>query len=185
MCSLCKKFQVAKKWLLCSGCSKGVHRIKQREMRVKAFLDDDERFCHYTYHDVIMPCAPNKKRPDFVWIAADRAVILEVDEHEHGRYNAVCERAREQELRDQFAGNDLSMVLVRFNPDAKYIQEGLLYERLREELTRVLEIPVETLVGDSDMVRVLVGYGGQRKRALDAEWASEQEREWKRLQFSD
>ena len=81
---------------------------------VKDYLDEDPNLQHYTYYDETLPCAPNRRRPDFTYILADRIVILEVDEDAHRYYNKECEVRRITELMEQTEGKPL--VLLRFNP---------------------------------------------------------------------
>ncbi len=89
--------------------------MKQLELMVKAFLDAHiDSLGLYSYNDVMLPCSPNRRRPDFVWLLPDRLVVLEVDEDAHRHYNRECEVARVTELMEQ--GRALSLVLIRFNP---------------------------------------------------------------------
>ena len=74
----------------------------------------------------MLPCSPNRRRPDFVWILTDRIIILEVDEDAHRHYNRECEIARVTELMEQ--GRGFPLVLIRFNPKERLLPD--LYQLL-------------------------------------------------------
>lgn len=96
---------------------------------VKEFLNENS-LGSYSYYDETLPCSPNRRRPDFVWVLEDRIVILEVDEDAHRFYNRECEVSRVTELMEQTRG--LPLVLIRFNPLKSLLND------LRELLVEVL-----------------------------------------------
>lgn len=97
---------------------------------VKEFLNENS-LGSYSYSDETLPCSPNRRRPDFVWVLKDRIVILEVDEDAHRFYNRECEVSRVTELMEQ--GQGLPLVLIRFNPLKSLLND--LRELLVELLT--------------------------------------------------
>ena len=88
--------------------------MKQRELMVKEVLDGHPELRHYSYSNVILPCSPNIRYPDFVFVLQDRVVILEVDEDAHRYYSRDCEVSRVTELMENIGGRPL--YLIRFNP---------------------------------------------------------------------
>lgn len=112
-CASCKQICVASEGMWCYNCRTGTERLKQRELMVKEFLNENS-LGSYSYHDETLPCSPSRRRPDFVWVLKDRIVILEVDEDAHRFYNRECEVSRVTELMEQTGG--LPLVLIRFNP---------------------------------------------------------------------
>ncbi len=105
---------------------------------VKAFLDGNPVLRLYTYHDTTMPCSPNRRRPDFVWVLHDRIIIVEVDEHAHRHYNRECEIARVTELMEQCGA--LPLFLIRFNP------KETLFPELHKVLLNCFTCPVPGLL---------------------------------------
>ena len=99
----------------------------------------------YSYNDTTLPCSPNRRRPDFVWVLKDRLVVLEVDEHSHRFYNFECEIARITELMEQ--ANTIPLVLIRFNPK----------ENLLPQLLDVLQTAFHTVL-DSLLYVTFLGY---------------------------
>jgi hypothetical protein len=115
-------------------------------MMVKTFLDQHPRLQHYSYYDQTLPCAPNKRRPDFAWLLEDRLVVLEVDEHAHSLYNKECEVSRITEVHEQGQGRKL--LVVRFNPQ----------KRLLDKMASVVEDFITKSLGDDMLQVVFVGY---------------------------
>ena len=99
---------------MCWTCRKGTERVKQFEQAVESFLCQYDDLKHYSYRDETLPCAPTRRRGDFVYLLSDRVVVLEVDEYAHRYYNQECECVRVLELHEQ--GQGRALFLVRFNP---------------------------------------------------------------------
>jgi hypothetical protein len=113
-CALCTQVSVKYQGFYCYQCRVGTARFKQFEAMVEEFLKSNSTLSLYSYRDEVLPCSPNRRRGDFVYILSDRVVILEVDEYQHRYYNKECECIRVLELHEQ--GRGLPLFLVRFNP---------------------------------------------------------------------
>ena len=130
----CELFSVPRKGFLCWTCRRGTKRVKQFESMVESFLEEQTDLSLYTYRDEVLPCAPNRRRGDFVFVLQDRTVVLEVDEHAHKFYNQDCECVRVLELHEQAQGK--ALFLVRFNPKKSLLPK--LANLLRQCFTSVL-----------------------------------------------
>ncbi len=113
-CASCSQFSVARQGFLCWTCRKGTERVKQYEHLVEAYLKSYEDTANYSYRDEALPCAPTRRRGDFVYLLKDRLVIVEVDEQAHRFYTTDCECTRVLELHEQ--GQGRALFLIRFNP---------------------------------------------------------------------
>lgn len=120
-CAGCALWSVRADGMLCHTCRTGTERYKQLEIMVKEYLDQHPRLHMYSYYDQTLPCASNRRKPDFVWLIDDRVVILEVDENAHRYYEKSCEIARITELHEQGQGKPL--FLVRFNPKKRLLSD--------------------------------------------------------------
>lgn len=131
------------------------------------YLKQHPRLHAFSYYDQSLPCSPNLRRPDFVWILPDRIIVLEVDENAHRHYNRRCEIARITELQEQ--GGALPLRLVRFNPRVS----------LLEEMARAVERFMDNdITGLLDAV--FVGY----KQEYDVLLEIQQESQWRRQQVA-
>jgi len=86
---------------------------------VDEFLQKHESLKHYSYRDQRLPCSPNLRRGDFVYVLEDRIVFLEIDEYAHRYYERSCECVRILELSEQAQG--LPINVIRFNPKKKLL----------------------------------------------------------------
>lgn len=127
-CALCAQFSVPRRGFLCWTCRQGTSRLEQFEACVENFLLQHQTLRNFTYRDESLPCAPNRRRPDFTYVLPDRVVVLEVDEQEHRYYNKTCECVRVLELHEQAQGK--ALFVVRFNPLQRLLPE--LAEALQE-----------------------------------------------------
>jgi hypothetical protein len=130
---------------------------------VKDFLDwQTDVVGGYTYYDTSLPCSPNQRRPDFVWVLQDRLVILEVDEHSHRHYNFECEVARITELMEQAGA--LPIFLVRFNPQEKYLPNlvKLLQDCFNAPITNLLHAVFLGYKAEYDVVAEIERIASQR-----------------------
>lgn len=50
----------------CGTCKGETRRVKELELMVKEHLEANEHTAHFSYYDTTLPCAPNRRRPDFV-----------------------------------------------------------------------------------------------------------------------
>jgi hypothetical protein len=113
-CAVCTLVSVTREGFLCYVCRIGTERMKQLEVMVKIHLESDTRTANFSYRDQTLPCSPNRRRPDFVYVLEDRIVTVECDENYHRHYNRECEIARITELMEQCHATPL--ILLRFNP---------------------------------------------------------------------
>jgi hypothetical protein len=88
---------------------------KQREMLVKAILDESDDHKDYKSHDKIPENACHRYRPDFLFDWGSHVCIVECDEDQHKGYACECEQARMINLFQDQGGTPV--VFVRFNPD--------------------------------------------------------------------
>jgi hypothetical protein len=120
-CAVCTLVSVRREGLLCYSCRVGTERMKQLEMMVKIHLESDTRTANFSYRDQTLPCSPNRRRPDFVYVLEDRIVTVECDENCHRHYNRECEIARITELMEQCHATPL--ILIRFNPTQRALPQ--------------------------------------------------------------
>jgi hypothetical protein len=170
MCASCQQVGVQRKGFLCYGCRVGTDRIKQLEAMVKTHLESDPSTAHFSYHDQALPCAPNRRRPDFTYILPDRVVVTECDEDCHRHYNRECEIARITELMEQCGA--LPLILIRFNPKQRCLPQ--LTREIISAFTRDLESSMfqckfvaYTVAAEYDPVEEITKLG--RKRAREDE----------------
>ena len=109
-CVSCKEKSVMKKGLYCWGCRKGHARQKAYEEMVEHFLNQDEHLKGFSYRDQSLPCAPNRRRPDFTYILPNHIVIVEVDEDSHHYCVRGYEITRILELHEQ--GRGLPIIII-------------------------------------------------------------------------
>lgn len=139
--------------------------MKQLELMVKVFLDaHSDSLGLYSYYDAILPCSPNRRRPDFVWLLPDRFVVLEVDEDAHRDYNRECEVARVTEVMEQ--GRALPLVLIRFNPKERLFPD--LYQLLKRcfttQVTGLLEVHFLGYKREYDVVAQIEMFASKRSK---------------------
>ena len=86
-------------------------------------------------------------RVDFMVVAENRVVIIEVDEHQHALYDKDKERERQEQLLETIPGK---VHLIRYNPNSFRVdgvpQRATHNERHRALLAAVLEDISETKV---------------------------------------
>jgi hypothetical protein len=113
----------------------------------------------WSYSNKKLPCAPTTRYPDYLFVAPTHAVLLEVDEHEHGNYNASCEVARISELMDSI--DSMNLHVIRFNPNGG-IQRPVVLSALRDALATNLG-----RFNDSGCVVQYIGYSMDRVIELE------------------
>lgn len=142
----------------------GTERLKQREFMVKEYLSSILLGPFTYYHDQTLPCSPNRRRPDFVWVLHDRIVILEVDEDAHRHYNRECEIARITELMEQSRG--LPMFLIRFNPLESLLEEvgNVLRDSFTRRVTALLDVQFIGYKQEYDVAEAIDTLGRMRRQ---------------------
>jgi hypothetical protein len=123
----------------------GMQRRKRQEQRVAAVLDA-AGISYKREHQVNFDCIradQGKKcaRADFLILLGGRVVLLEVDELQHmsDGYTLSCEMRRTVDIMSALlaGGNELPLVMIRYNPDA-YSVDGRRVKRPRKEREDVL-----------------------------------------------
>ena len=178
LCSRCALTRVTADRTECRACADDAARHKGFEWQVRKYLEDHEDLGNFTYTDTALPCAArnasNARRADFTYVLEDRVVFLEVDENEH-RYNSPdCERRREQQLADSVPEGK-HVVLVRYNPLAKWTTWMINLERLGKALREAFVTEDVSLAHDG-VHRMYVGYQMAQIRKLDAAYENVQRR---------
>lgn len=164
-CSCCEICSVFKKGQECYTCRKGKGKIKSYEIMVDKYLNEhSEDVGFYSYNDTVLPCSPNRRRPDFVWVLKDRLVILEVDEHSHRFYNFECEIARITELMEQ--ANTLPLILIRFNPEENLLPQliDVLQNTFQKELDSLLHVVFLGYIAEYDVISEIEKISKRRTR---------------------
>jgi very-short-patch-repair endonuclease len=95
-------------------------REKQYELAVAQWLTEEG--LHFSYSNRKLPCARTTRFPDFLFVAEEHCVLLEVDEHEHRANAAQCEVARLSELQDALKTTGLHV--IRYNPHSHALQDA-------------------------------------------------------------
>lgn len=78
-----------------------------------------------------MKCISNREnhfvRLDFMFVENGRIIILEVDEDQHIGYPVNCDSVRPYKIAETLAieGNQMPIIMIRFNPDAFRINDKL------------------------------------------------------------
>ena len=96
VCKDCKKIQNKKEWAIVRHLRKTI----------------DTKF-EYNSSKMLQGCS--KKRPDIYFELSKHCLIVEIDEHQHNRYEDSCECARINEIVNGIGGK--SVIIIRYNPD--------------------------------------------------------------------
>lgn len=101
------------------------------------------------------PAICGRYRPDFVWDLQHRAVILEVDEHQHktDHYIPHCELVRMARIVEGFGG--IPVHIIRYNPDAFKIK-GVTRTTRRGERVALLKDQLSKALAEPDFEHVIV-----------------------------
>ena len=179
---------VPRKGFECYGCRKGKSRIKQFEMETMEYLKTQEDLAEWTLYDQSIPCREGDQRafrPDVLWVLEDRYVILEIDEAEHKLNCTVAEEDRLFELRDELQnhGADKYLVVVRYNPNEAYKKLEQKHVALSENIREAF-VTKDVVNAASGILKLYVGYTGQRKRTFDSEYTERLKAELKILKRS-
>ena len=111
-----------------------------------------------------LPCAPTTRYPDYLFVATEHVVLLEVDENEHRNYNAKCEVSRLSELLDSVGHRN--MHVIRFNPN----EVGSTTEDKKVRVLSAIRTALATNHGclnDTGCVVQYIGYSVDRIVELD------------------
>ena len=134
-------------------------REKKYELEVASWLDAANLI--YSYSNVKLPCAPTTRFPDFLFVAEEHCVLLEVDEREHRANEAKCEVARLSELQDALGLAGLHV--IRYNPHSKLLLDA------RAEVVHAVQRALAcnyTTCDDTACVVEYLGYSNQRMLSL-------------------
>jgi hypothetical protein len=122
-----------------------MQRHKRQEQRIAAVLDA-AGIDYKREHQVDFKCIReynSKKcaRTDFLILQGGKTIFLEVDELQHmsDGYTLSCEMRRTVDIMSALlaGGNELPVVMIRYNPDA-YSVDGKRVKRPRKEREQVL-----------------------------------------------
>lgn len=168
-CGVCQMNDVERGQKVCMDCCGGVLSMKKYEQMVELYLRRHETLANFSYRDQVLPCAPTRRRGDFVYLLQDRVVILEVDEDEHRNYNQVCEIVRVYELHEAAQGR--ALILVRFNPIESLLPKlgSLLHECFVQKLPdNLLDVKFLGYNAQYDVVAEGVRIAEERFHGIDS-----------------
>ena len=149
---------------LCATCRDeyGVSSRKKWEEQTEIWLNESGLL--WSYCNKKLPCAPTTRYPDYMFVAREHCVLLEVDEQEHERYNPKCEIARISELMDSI--DFKSLHVIRYNPHAPGStadRKATLLQAIRDALATNFGV-----LNESGCVVQYQGYSQDRIVQLDA-----------------
>ncbi len=87
----------------------------------------------------------SKRRPDVYYDCVTHAVLVEIDENQHRRYDERCECVRLNEIFNDLGG--LPMHVIRYNPDGFYI-DGKKQDISNEERLKRLTIELGKMINN-------------------------------------
>ena len=101
-------------------------------------------------------CKESQRRPDTVWVSADRIVHYECDEHSHADREVSCELAKLDNSRNGVHKDDWEKphIFLRFNPDACDKKQVSLEDRCAILAKRIL-FYIKTPLKDLPLNRLL------------------------------
>jgi hypothetical protein len=101
---------------ICRACYKKATGYKGRiEKQTVEYLKEHIDFPMLCADSTIQGEACLKYRPDVLYADHDRVIIVEIDEHQHGRTGYSCDEKRMSDIYDEFPGKTL--IWIRWNPD--------------------------------------------------------------------
>jgi len=124
-----------------------------------------------------LPCAPTTRYPDYLFVAPEHAVLLEVDENEHEYYNTECEVTRISELMDSI--DCMNLHVIRYNPHEEGVSEADRKKKLLAALLAALATNFGSM-NDAGAVVQYLGYSEDRVEMLDELVCQMQQRGLKR-----
>jgi hypothetical protein len=136
ICKLCKLPGVMNSSLLCQYCNDWQNDSKRlsKQLAIKKLLDEN-KIEYYKYDKMIDQMSCGKERPDFLlFIKGEdnitRAVIIEVDEHQHKNITEECENIRMINIANAL---QMQTMFIRFNPDDYKSKIPLLNQLERQQ----------------------------------------------------
>jgi hypothetical protein len=136
VCKLCKLPGVINSTLVCQYCNDWQNDYKRlnKQLSIKKLLDDN-KIAYYKYDKVIDEISCGRERPDFLlFIKGDdnitRAIIIEVDEHQHRHITEECETIRMINITNAL---QLQTLFIRYNPDNYKTNLPILDEKGRHQ----------------------------------------------------
>jgi hypothetical protein len=127
---------------LCVDCNPEKQKLKIRKEQI---ISDvlEEKFPNYKFiRDKSSPyikiCTGKYIRPDFVLILDERAIIIEVDEHQHESYPENCEVTRFVNISMSYGGSPV--IWIRYNPDSFKINEESQNVSPKMRLNQLVEL---------------------------------------------
>lgn len=134
-CNICNKHQV-RYGDICAKCDPSVK--KRKEYVVVEYLEThaNELLNGFTHNRTLSGETGKMYRPDLLFLMTTHAVILEIDEHQHKRYNQIQENQRMIELQKTL---NSPTIFIRFNPDEYRSQGKLVNPPLENRLTLLSE----------------------------------------------
>jgi hypothetical protein len=121
---------------VCSNCDPILN--ERKEYKVINFLRSHvNENLHDFVHNRILPNNDGTKyRPDILFNFSDSAIIVEIDEFQHKRYDPILEEERMIKLREIL---DCNVLFIRFNPDKYWISNVLKNVKLEEKMDDLAE----------------------------------------------
>lgn len=99
-----------------------------KEKAVRKFINENYPNKLFAFNKIIEG-GSSKRRPDILYINTIKdqkcAIIVEIDENNHGRYDPEDEMIRLDEIANDL-GNNIPIILLRFNPDSYINKSGKL-----------------------------------------------------------
>ena len=172
----------------CSKCFKMLFPDDPRSVKLRRKIWEeqtetwlDEAGLVWSHSGKKLPCAPTTRYPDYLFLATEHAVLLEVDENEHKRYEPSCEVSRISEIMDSI--DSMNLHVIRYNPHEK----GPTLIARKTKLLAAIEAALVTNFGsmnDAGAVVQYLGYSSDRVEMLDELVCQMQQRGFKRARTS-
>lgn len=91
-------------------------RFRDKEYQTMAFLTK-----RFSEQKLLLNVSVGERRPDVLIKLDDRAIIVEIDEHQHVSYDKATEKERQIYIQQEL---EMPVVFIRFNPD-KQVRKGI------------------------------------------------------------
>ncbi len=128
LCLICVETSVSgkRKGGMCAKCDpKGVSKIDTREAIMRKMITEELGFEPSLIDKAIRgnSCKDlERRRPDFVYVLSNFAIVIEIDEDSHESYDSSCEVAKISQQTDAIQKCDgllnADVITIRLNPDA-------------------------------------------------------------------
>ena len=155
---------------MCSDCMNP--NEKRPEICWREIIEKNFEFKPSTIDEnvYVKNCNDEKYRPDLSFHTPDLVIILEFDEHSHGRYSIECELKRTVNMKDAYP--DQKILMIRMNPDINNeIPEELvslesrtcyMLEVMEQYLDTEGELYQELDDGITNVIYLFYGKGGEK-----------------------